>query len=135
MSIVWRVITLVAVLWPSRLSGWFDGAPLDTIPEAILLGLVVPALIWLHSQFLRRREVRVAIVAILLIKAGAALAVQQEGWCITFSPPRPMVRESAGKPHAWDIRADWLADDPRCSAIMTGSYRDSFEVPAWFFNL
>ena len=22
-----------------------------------------------------------------------------------------------------------------CSAVMTDSYRDSFEVPAWFFNL
>ena len=46
-----------------------------------------------------------------------------------------MVRDSTGKPHAWDLRADWLADDPVCSAIMTRSYRDSFEVPAWFFNL
>ena len=46
-----------------------------------------------------------------------------------------MVRESTGKPHAWDMRADWLADDPACSAIMTRSYRDSFEVPAWFYNL
>ena len=46
-----------------------------------------------------------------------------------------MVRDSTGKPHAWDMRADWLADDPACSAIMTDSYRDSFEMPAWFFNL
>ncbi len=112
-----------------------DGAPLDTIPEALLLGLVVPALVWLHPQFLRRRLVRATIIALLLIKVTAAVALQQDGWCITFSPPRPMVRESTGKPHAWDIRADWLADDPRCSAIMTRSYRDSFELPAWFFNL
>ena len=132
---MWRVITLVAVLWPSHLSGWFDGAPLDAVPEALLLGLVVPALLWLHPQFLRRRLVRATVVVILLIKAAAALELQQDGWCITFTPPRPMVRESTGKPHAWDARADWLADDPRCSAIMTSSYRDSFELPAWFFNL
>ena len=132
---MWRVITLVAVLWPSHLSGWLDGAPLDTIPEALVLGLVVPALIWLYPQWLRRRLVRATIVAILLIKVVAAVAVQQDGWCISFTPPRPMVRESTGKPHAWDIRADWLADDPRCSAIMTSSYRDTFELPAWFFNL
>ena len=46
-----------------------------------------------------------------------------------------MVRDSTGKPHAWDIRADWRSSDPACSAVMTRSYRDSFELPAWFFNL
>ncbi len=46
-----------------------------------------------------------------------------------------MVRDSTGKPHSWDMRADWLADDPACSAIMTRSYRDTSEMPVWFFNL
>ena len=91
---MWRVVTLVAVLWPSHLSGWLDGAPLDTIPEALLLGLVVPSLLWLHPRFLRRRLVRATIVAILLIKVVAGVAVQQDGWCITFTPPRP-----------WSVRA------------------------------
>jgi hypothetical protein len=132
---VWRVITLVALLWPSHLSGWFDGAPLDSLTEALLLGLIAPTLLWLHPSFLRKTAVRATIVAIVLVKLIAAVALQQDGWCITFDPPRPMVRDSTGKPHSWDIRADWLADDPACSAIMTDSYRDSLEVPAWFFNL
>jgi hypothetical protein len=132
---MWRVITLAAVLWPSHIAGILDGAPLDTLPECVLAGLLVPALIWFHPAFLKTWLARAAIAAILLLKVGGALVVQQEGWCITFVPPTPMVRESTGKPHAWDIRADWLADDPSCSAVMTRSYRDSFEVPAWFFNL
>jgi hypothetical protein len=132
---MWRVVALVALLWPSHLSGLLDGAPLDRPAEALLLGVLVPTLLWLHSSFLRRASVRGAILAILLIKFAAAFTAQQHGWCLTFEPPRPMVRDSTGKPHSWDIRADWLSDDPRCSAIMTRGYRDSFELPVWFFNL
>jgi len=132
---VWLIITLVALLWPSHLSGWFDGAPLDSLAEALLVGLIAPTLLWLHPSFLRKTAVRATIAAILLVKLAAAFALQQDGWCITFDPPRPMVRDSTGKPHSWDIRADWLADDPACSAIMTNSYRDSSEMPVWFFNL
>ena len=132
---MWRIITLVALLWPSHLSGWFDGAPLDSLAEALLVGLIAPTLLWLHPSFLRKTAVRATIAAILFLKLTAAFALQQDGWCITFDPPRPMVRDSTGKPHSWDIRADWLADDPACSAIMTDSYRDSSEMPVWFFNL
>jgi hypothetical protein len=126
---------MVALVWPGALSGVLDGAPLQGPAEAVLIGLVVPVLIWLHPAFLGRTLARVAIAAILFIKIGAAVTLQQEGWCIAFEPPYPMVRDSTGKPHAWDLRADWLADDPVCSAIMTRSYHDAFELPAWFYNL
>jgi hypothetical protein len=132
---MWRVVALVALLWPSHLSGVLDGAPLDRPVEALILGLLVPVLLWLHPSFLRKATVRGAIAAILLIKLAAVFTVQQHGWCLTFEPPRPMVRDSTGKPHSWDVRADWLSDDPDCSAIMTRSYRDSLELPVWFFNL
>ena len=132
---MWRVLAILALWWPSRLSGILDGPPLDTRLEALSLGLVVPLLAWLHPAFLRRAAARVLIGAILFLKIGASLTLQQEGWCLTFDPPKPMVRDSTGKPHAWDIRADWLADDPVCSAIMTRSYRDTRELPVWFFNL
>jgi hypothetical protein len=132
---MWRVLTLIAMLWPSHLSGALDGAPLDRVAEAVLLGLVVPALMWAHPAFLRKTLVRTAVIAILLIKAGAMIALQQSGWCVTFTPPSPMVRDSTGKPHSWDPRADWLSNDPRCSAIMTHSYQDTGQLPAWFYNL
>jgi len=132
---VWRVLAILAVLWPSRVSGILDGPPLDTPIEALTLGLLVPVLVWLDPAFLHRTLTRVLVVAILGLKLGAAVTLQQEGWCLTFDPPKPMVRDSTGKPHAWDIRADWLADDPVCSAVMTRSYHDTRELPVWFYNL
>ena len=122
-------------VWPGALSGPLDGAPLQGLTEAVLIGLVVPMLIWFHPAFLGRAIVRVAVLTLLFVKLAATLTLPQEGWCIAFEPPRAMVRDSTGKPHAWDLRADWRADDPVCSAIMTRSYHDTFEVPAWFYNL
>jgi hypothetical protein len=132
---IWSVLTLAALLWPSRLSAKFDGIPLDDLLEAVLFGLAVPCLIWLHPGFLRTTAARVSIVALLLLKIGASLALVQEGFCVTFDPPKPMVWDSKGKPHSWDMRADWRSLDPVCSAVMTRSYYDSFTFPAWFFNL
>ena len=132
---LWRVVAIVALLWPSRLSGTLDGAPLDSLVEVLLLGLIVPVLAWLHPAFLRSVAARAVVLAILGVKIAAALTLQQQGWCLAFTPVKPMVRESTGKPHSWDIRADWLADDPVCSAVMSRSYRDTFALPVWFFNL
>src|SRR5687767_1853569 len=132
---MWRVLAIAALLWPSRLSGIWDGPPLDTRLEAITLGLIVPVLVWAHPAFLRLVVPRVLIVAILALKISAAVTLQQEGWCLTFTPSKPMVRDSTGKPHAWDPRADWLSPDPECSAVMTRAYFDTLQVPAWFFNL
>ena len=132
---MWRALAIVAAWWPSRVSGIFDGPPLDTRLEALTLGLLLPVLVWLHPGFLRRAIPRAVILGILGLKLVGALALQQQGWCLTFAPPKPMVRDSTGKPHAWDVRADWRADDPACSAIMTRSYHDTRELPVWFFNL
>ena len=129
------MIAILALIWPSRLSGPLDGAPLDTLAEVLLLGLLAPVLAWLHPSFLRSAAARVIVVAILALKIAAAVTLQQQGWCLSFTPAKPMVRESTGKPHSWDIRADWLADDPVCSAVMSRSYRDTFSLPVWFFNL
>ena len=98
----------------------------------MILGLVVPVLVWAHPRFLEHFIPRLLVAAILVLKIGAVFTLQQQGWCLTFAPPKPMVRESTGKPHAWDMRADWLADDPVCSAVMTRSYRDTRELPVWF---
>ena len=132
---MWFVLVLVAVLWPSRVSGPLDGPPLDTPLEALALGFAVPILAWLEPAFLRRWSVRLLIGSILVIKVAVTAGMQQEGWCLTFDPPKPMVRDSTGKPHAWDMRADWLSDDPVCSAVMTRSYHDTRELPVWFYNM
>jgi hypothetical protein len=132
---MWRVLLLAALLWPSKLSGKFDGIPLDDLVEALLFGLLVPALIWLHPRFLRSIAARACVIALLLLKAGSSLALVQEGFCISFDPPKPMVWDSKGKPHSWDMRADWLSPDPACSAVMTRSYPTPARFPVWFFNL
>ena len=132
---MWRVLAILALWWPSRVSGILDGPPLDTRLEALTLGLMAPALVWAHPSFLRRAIPRALVLVILAIKIAVALALQQQGWCLTFAPAKPMVRDSTGKPHTWDMRADWRSDDPVCSAVMTRSYRDTRELPVWFFNL
>jgi hypothetical protein len=132
---MWRLLVVVALLWPSRLSAKFDGIPLDDLSEALLFGLVVPALIWLDPRFLRSIAARAAVVALLLFKIGSSLTLVQGGFCVSFDPPKPMVWDSKGKPHSWDIRADWLSPDPVCSAVMTRSYPTPSDFPVWFFNL
>ena len=57
------------------------------------------------------------------LEIASALLFVQDGWCVRFDPARPYAKDAAGAPHAWDMRADWRAADPACSAIMTRSYR------------
>jgi hypothetical protein len=135
MTGVWGLLALAALLWPDRLAGPFDGIPLDRQLEAVAIGLVLPALWWFDSAFLRRRFPRVLIVLLCVWKLFSSAALAQDGWCVRFDVARPYVKGQTGAPHAWDLRADWRAPDPRCSAIMTRGYGELAEFPAWFFNL
>ncbi len=132
---VWSLLAAVALLWPARLAGPLDGVPLDQPAEAILIGLVVPALWWFHRQFLTATIARALVAALLVWKALTAIVLVQDGLCVRFMPSEPLVRGESGAPHSWDVRADWRAADPSCSAIMTRSYSRFSEFPVWFFNL
>ncbi len=59
----------------------------------------------------------------------------QDGWCVQFETPQPLVNDSFGRIHTWDVRADWRSPSPQCSAILTRPYREFKEFPAWFFNM
>jgi len=135
MTGVWGLLALAALLWPDHLAGPFDGIPLDRQLEAVAIGLALPALWWFDSAFLRRRSARVLIVLLCVWKLFSSVALAQDGWCVRFEPARPYVQGQTGAPHAWDLRADWRASDPGCSAIMTRGYGEFAEFPAWFFNL
>ena len=135
MTALWGVLAAMAILWPDRLAGWFDGIPLDRRPEAIAVGVIVPMLWWYAPRFLTTRFARTCILLLLVSRIAAAATLTQQGWCVRFEPARPYVKEQTGAPHAWDLRADWLAADPACSAIMTRAYGSLEEFPAWFFNL
>ena len=45
-ELLWAAITMVALVWPGKLSGPLDGAPLQGLAEAVLIGFLVPILIW-----------------------------------------------------------------------------------------
>ena len=132
---LWGILAAAALLWPDRISGPFDGVPLDRVTEAVLIAAIMPALWYVHPRFLRTSRARGCILALAAWRVCAALLFVQEGWCVRFEPARPLARDETGAPHAWDLRADWRSPDPTCSAIMTRSYRDLPDFPAWFFNL
>src|SRR5436190_7483946 len=137
MTWFWGLAAAAALLWPDRIMSALDGMPLDRAPEAILIGVLFPALWIFHPRFLTTRVARICIVALLAWKALSAAAFVQDGWCVRFEPARPFAfgAPAGAAPHAWDVRADWRAADPACSAIMTRSYEGSADFPMWFFNM
>ena len=132
---LWAVAGAAALLWPARLAGPFDGAPLDQPWEAALLGGALASLAWAFPLIFRKHLVRGAIVALLVWKALTAATVTQDGWCLTFTSPVPIYRATGRVPHSWDVRADWLSDYPRCSAVMTSGFDVLERFPVWFYNL
>lgn len=131
----WGLLAAGVLLWPDRISGPLDGVPLDRAVEAIVVGAILPTLWILHPRFLRTSFARGCILALLVWKIIGATMFVQDGWCVRFDPERPFAKNATGAPHAWDLRADWRAADPVCSAVMTRSYHELDEFPAWFFNL
>ena len=125
----------MAALWPARLSGPLDGAPLDSPADALVIGLALPLLIAIDRRVLARPAIRALIVVLLAWKAVLAVAVVQDGWCVRFTSPTPIFVNQERVPHAWDVRADWRSDVPRCSAVMTRSYSSIDRFPVWFYNL
>lgn len=133
-SAAWSVVALALLLWPANVPGMFDGAPLDGGPEAVVVGLLLPVLCWFHGGFLRGRLGPALIVALALVRVVDA-QMTPGGWCVRFDTPKPIVRDSTGRPHSWDVRADWRSPDPQCSAVMTSGYHTFKRFPVWFFNL
>ena len=138
----WPLLAVVALAWPSRALGPLDGLPLNGRAEALLLGLVVPALFWLQPKALMRPVLRATIVTLVLLKA-AALVLAPQGLCARFSTTAPFIGETHTIPivepdgwlRSWDIRADWGAQTPQCTAIVDRAYASGREFPAWFVNL
>ena len=130
----WCVLTLAVLFWPAKVPGMFDGAPLDGAAEAVIVGLLVPVLCWFHHQFFRSRVARGLVIALALLRIGDA-QFTQGGWCVRFDPPAPIVRDGTGRPHSWDVRADWRAPDPACSAVMTTGWNVFKRFPVWFYNM
>jgi hypothetical protein len=131
---IWAGLGLAALLWPSRLAGPFDGAPLDFTFEALAAVAAVFA-VWLHPRLLCAALTRTIIVALLAWQALISSTASMDGWCLRFMSPVALFRATAYVPHSWDVRADWQAPVPECSAIMRRSYNALEEFPVWFYNL
>lgn len=131
----WAGLLALAALWPARLAGALDGAPLDTPLEVIVLGVALPLAAWLAPGAFKHKSTRLLIAALLAWKALLAVTTVQDGWCVRFTSPVPIFVDDLRVPHAWDVRADWRTHPPACSAIMARGYASLNEFPAWFYNL
>jgi hypothetical protein len=138
----WPLLLLVALAWPSRALGALDGLPLNGRAEALLLGIVVPSLLWFDRRSLQRASMRGAIVVLLGVKL-AGLALTPQGLCARFSTTAPLLGETHTIPidepegwlRSWDVRANWRDRTPACTAIVDRAYPDARSFPAWFVNL
>jgi hypothetical protein len=134
-AVLWAALAAVAMLWPARLAGPLDGAPLDHPLEALLIGAFAGWLLVTDRRFLLHRSVRVLVISLIAWKALTTATLVQDGWCVQFRSPAPIYRENLVVPHSWDIRADWRSAVPTCSAVMTDDYPSARRFPVWFFNL
>jgi hypothetical protein len=140
---IWIVALALAVLWPGRLLSALDGAPLNGRVEAVLIGVVLPALLWLNPASVHEVASRVMIAALLAVKVIASLAFSQHGLCARFTTTAPLegvistieIDEPLGVLRSWDLRADWRSPQPRCTAIFDRAYASREQFPVWFLNL
>jgi len=140
---IWIAVALAAVLWPSHTLSALHGAPLDTRAGALVLGLALPVLVWIHRRYLDHAAVRAVIIALALVKLADVSLLTQQGLCAKSRTSAPFstsvltipIDEPAGVLRSWDVRADWRSDAPRCTAIVDRPYAETSAFPAWFDNL
>ncbi len=139
---LWSAAMVVGLLWPCRALSIFDGLPLDGRAEAIVIGVGVPVLWLLAPRFLDVRLVRAGIVSLVVLKIAGSFLLTQEGLCARFMTAAPFhnrvltipIDEPTGLLRSWDVRADWRAEAPACTAIIDRPYQTWSAFPAWFVN-
>jgi hypothetical protein len=142
-TIAWTIAAAVAVLWPARITGMLDGAPLDGRAEALVIGLLLPALWWAHRSALATTPVRGLIVLLGAWKLALVVMVTPTGLCAATFAPAPLdgvnmgipIVEPSGALRSWDVRADWRAPRPQCTAILTRPLGMQTAFPAWYLNV
>ena len=136
MTWFWGLLAAGALLWPDRISGPFDGVPLDRAAEAVLVGRrlsgAVVASSAIPSNRVRARLHRPAgrLEALLgpAVRAGRLVRAVRAGAAVRQGRrPARRTHGTCAPTGEHPIRV--------CSAIMTRSYGDFAEFPAWFFNL
>ena len=82
-------------------------------------------------------------MALLALKLVTSVALPQHGLCARFSTSAPFsgisgmipIEEPNGALRSWDLRAEWRAAAPRCTAIIDRAFHSKAEFPTWFMNL
>jgi hypothetical protein len=134
----WSTAAAIVLAWPARTIGWLDGIPFDTAVDAVLLGVLLPALWWFDRSVFDRSVARALVVALLALKIASSTLLTQAGFCTEFRAEQPIVGQieaiqfddPTGVLPSWDARGT-----NRCSAITARPYRSRQEFPTWFVNL
>ena len=163
MAVVWFVLSAVGLLWPSRILGPLDGAPLAGALEPVCFGLLFPFLSIARPSVFKQPRTRAVVLTLLLWKLVAPLLFTQQGWTGTFwlstsavrvgattlerqnafggpLPRAPWIRSQpptwpTDPQLSWDVRAWSSGTTPRVSAIVDRPYPTMTSFPAWFLNL
>lgn len=131
----WVGALLVGVLWPSRIVGALDGAPLDRRLEVVVLAVLLPALWYLHPSFLRGRFARAVVGSLAAWKIVAWLLIAQTGWCGLFVSKYEPPIDSYRLERSWDVRTFSTGSPPSCTAIVARPFVSQRDYPAWILNI
>ncbi len=133
-SVAWGMALAAALVWPGRVVGPLDGAPIDTTIELLVLAVAIPAVWWFHPSYLKSTAARAIVAALLVWKAAAWVGLPQGGWCADFA----VRQQPAGGwelTRSWDPRTYFEPAPPSCSAVMAHGYTRESLYPAWILNI
>lgn len=134
-TVLFAAALVAGVLWPSRLIGPLDGAPLDQHVEVIAIAVLLPALWYVYPSFLRTPVARATIGTLAVWKIATWLLLAQTGWCGLFVSKYEPPIESYRLERSWDARSFWSGTPPACSAIVARPYLSQRRYPAWMLNI
>jgi len=134
-SALWAVVLIAGLIWPSRMIGPLDGAPLDQRLEAMAFVLLLPVVWFLHPGYLRRPIARVLVAVLALWKIATWALVAQTGWCGLFLTGYEGWVGGYRLDRSWDARTYWSGTPPACSAIVARGYELTRDFPGWTVNV
>jgi hypothetical protein len=162
-STVWAILSAVGLLWPSRVLGPLDGAPLSGALEPVVIALLFPVLAINLPNVFDKPTTRAVVLALLLWKLVTPVFLTQQGWTGTFWLPTSQVVPGRstlerdfvfGGPlprppwiqtppptwpsepqGSWDVRARTSGTARRVTAIVDRAYLTLDRFPAWFLNM
>lgn len=117
-----------ALALPSGVECWFDGLPWSGRVETLALAVALPFLLLMGPGFLALRPVRIALVAVLAVKAALFLWAPVSGWWVrVYAGPEHFAQERWER--TYDTR--WLGE---VSARLTRPWGLADDFPLEWLN-